>query len=339
LQATLRVKRRLPERLGPDPKYQDFTLELDEHDTILEALIKAKDELDGSLSFRYSCRAAICGSCAMKVNGRTKLACKTKCAGELRDGTVLLEPMGNMPQIKDLVVDLSPFWASVDAIHPWLEPSQVPPPDRDFLVSPEAREEQEQVSNCIMCACCVSDCLSRETDPAFIGPAALAKAYRFVSDPRDGLRKQRLQELNDNPHGIWDCTHCFWCIESCPKGVNPMDQIMKLREMTHKAGFRHPGIFHSNDFARSVQRAGHLNEATLPVFSTGLTNVRGQIEIIPSAVRLALARKLPPFFIQPIRGIESVRRIFAETDAERDRELQHRFAPPAGLTVSQPVAH
>ncbi|MHB8573071.1 MAG: succinate dehydrogenase/fumarate reductase iron-sulfur subunit [Candidatus Dormibacteria bacterium] len=323
MQATLRVKRKLPEQ-KPEPYYQDFTLELDEHDTLLEALIKAKDQVDGSLSFRYSCRSSICGSCAMKVNGRTRLVCKTKASGELRGGTVVIEPMGNMPQLKDLVTDMSAFWDSVDAVRPWLQPRQLPPDDREFFVSEEARFEQEEVANCIMCACCVSDCLSRETDPNFLGPAALAKAYRFVSDPRDGKRQERLRELSE-PGGIWDCTHCFWCIESCPKGVNPMEQIMKMRELAHAAGVRNPGVFHGNDFERSVRRAGHLNEATLPVFSSGLLNVKAQVEILPSAVRLIRARKLPPAFIVPIRGIDHVRRIFDETGAQRRAELKQRF--------------
>ena len=148
-----------------------------------------------------------------------------------RDGTIQVEPMGNMPVIKDLIVDMDAVhWKKMRRVTPWLIP-EGDPPEREYIVPAESMIDITQTMACIQCGACVSDCLSMEVDPLFIGPAALAKAYRFVGDPRDGQHEQRLQDLSEDPHGIYDCTHCFNCIEACPKGVAPMSQIMRLRRI------------------------------------------------------------------------------------------------------------
>ena len=137
--------------------------------------------------------------------------------------------MGNMPVIKDLVTDMeSTHWTKIRRVTPWLLP-EGDPPEREYIVPPESMIDVTQSMACIQCGACVSACLSMEADPDFIGPAALAKAYRFVGDPRDAETKERLHDLANDPHGIYDCTHCFSCIDACPKGVAPMDQIMRLR--------------------------------------------------------------------------------------------------------------
>ena len=137
--------------------------------------------------------------------------------------------MGNMPVIKDLVTDMeSTHWTKIRRVTPWLLP-EGEPPEREYVVPPESMIDVTQSMACIQCGACVSACLSMEADPDFIGPAALAKAYRFVGDPRDAETRERLHDLANDPHGIYDCTHCFSCIDACPKGVAPMDQIMRLR--------------------------------------------------------------------------------------------------------------
>ena len=142
-----------------------------------------------------------------------------------------VEPMGNMPVIRDLIVDMDAVhWKKIRRVTPWLINKQ-PIPEREYIVPHENMVDVTQSMACIQCGACVSDCLSMEVDPLFIGPAALAKAYRFVGDPRDAEHFERLKDLSEDEHGIYDCTHCFNCIDACPKGVAPMSQIMRLRRI------------------------------------------------------------------------------------------------------------
>ena len=234
MQVNLRVRRYDPES-GGEAYYQSYQIETPEYATVLDSLIQVREYVDGSLSLRCSCRSAICGSCAMRVNGQARLACKTKVVSLAPSGEeIVVEPMGNLPVIKDLVSDMQPFWDKVRAVTPWLQPSG-PPPEREYLVPNSAMLELAGVMNCIMCGACVSDCTVLEVDQNFLGPAALAKAYRFVGDPRDGADRERLQALSQYG-GVWDCTRCNYCVEVCPKGVAPMDRILALRRQAIEAG-------------------------------------------------------------------------------------------------------
>src|SRR5438105_7335489 len=230
----LKIRRYLPES-GDAPYWQEYMVDLDEHRSVLEGILQVRDRQDGSVGIRCSCRAAICGSCGVKINGKPRLACNTHLRDAVRDsredGRIVVEPMGNMPVIKDLIVDMeSVHWKKIQRVTPWLLP-EGEPPAREYVVPHEAMVDVTQSMACIQCGACVSDCLSMEVDPGFVGPAALAKAYRFVGDPRDGARHERLDDLSEDPHGIYDCTHCFNCIDACPKGVAPMSQIMRLRRI------------------------------------------------------------------------------------------------------------
>ena len=237
----LRIRRYEPET-GDPPYWQDYKVDLEGHRSVLDGILQAKDREDGSLGIRCSCQAAICGSCGVRVNGQAKLACNTKLQDAVEradDGAIVVEPMGNMPVLKDLIVNMDAVhWKKVQRIVPWLIPDG-PPPEREYVVPKESMIDVTQSMACIHCGACNSDCLSLEVDPLFIGPAALAKAYRFVGDPRDGQTEERLRDLAEDPHGIYDCTHCFSCIEVCPKGVAPMSQIMRLRrKAVHDEGQR-----------------------------------------------------------------------------------------------------
>ena len=174
----------------------------------------------------------------MRINGKSALACNTRigeAAERARDGAITVEPMGNMPVIKDLITDMEAVhWKKVRRVVPWLLPAEDPPEGQEYIVPAEAMLDVTQAMACIHCGVCVSACLSLEVDPEFIGPAALAKAYRFVGDPRDGEQEARLRDLAEDPHGIYDCTHCFACVEVCPKDVAPMNQIMRLRRARHR---------------------------------------------------------------------------------------------------------
>ena len=189
MRITLNVRRYNPER--QDGTYwQTYPLDAPDHFTVLDCLIHIREFVDGTLGLRTSCRSAICGSCAMRINGHAALACKIKLTQALKDGAVTVEPMGNLPVVKDLITDMQPFWDKVRQVEPWLQ-TEGPPPEREHLVPDEAMEHLVGVMNCIMCGACVSDCTVLEAelnqgkpyDQTFLALAALAKAYRFVADP------------------------------------------------------------------------------------------------------------------------------------------------------------
>ncbi len=313
----LKVRRYKPEE-GTGPYWESFDVELDETLSVLDGLLQARDRDDGSLAVRCSCRAAICGSCGLKINGESMLACKTQIgdahaeANRRRAGDgarppskrgatgqpIVVEPMTNMPVIKDLVTDMeSVHWAKIRRVTPWLLP-EGDPPEREYIVPPESMIDVTHTMACIQCEACVSACLSMEVDSDFIGPAALAKAYRFVGDPRDDEKKERLHDLAEDPHGIYNCTHCFACVEACPKGVAPMDQIVRLRRAaTHEYEIddRNNGLRHEAAFTKIIRKKGTLDEAELlqESFAPGVMGklkprsgaIKGLLESIPTALR------------------------------------------------------
>jgi succinate dehydrogenase / fumarate reductase iron-sulfur subunit len=316
---TLKVRRYQPES-GEGAYWEEFKVDLDPSLSVLDGLLQAKDREDGSLSVRCSCRAAICGSCGMKVNGQSALGCKTQigeaqemakkfadatasdprtresdreiAGDDERDRTgaeevaIIVEPMGNMPVIKDLITDMeSTHWAKIRRVTPWLLPHGEAP-EREYVVEPESMIDITQSMACIQCGACVSSCLSMEADPDFIGPAALAKAYRFVGDPRDAETKERLHDLAHDPHGIYDCTHCFSCIDACPKGVAPMDQIMRLRRKAGEEGIDDPNHGHNHEaaFVKIIEKKGTLDEGLLlqESFAPG---VKGKLKPSKAAIK------------------------------------------------------
>ena len=321
---TLKVRRYQPEsREGP--YWEEFKVDLDPSLAVLDGILQAKDRDDGSLTVRCSCKAAICGSCGMKINGQSGLGCKTqigeaqelanKKASAVGGGNgagnvpIVVEPMGNMPVIKDLVTDMeSTHWAKIRRVTPWLLPHG-DPPEREYVVEPESMIDITQSMACIQCGACVSSCLSMEADPDFIGPAALAKAYRFVGDPRDAETKERLHDLAHDPHGIYDCTHCFSCIDACPKGVAPMDQIMRLRRKAGEEGIDddpNSGYNHMHAFVKMIEKKGTNDEALLlqESFAPGvkgklkpskkaIKELLGSIPTVLRAIRSGKARSLP----------------------------------------------
>jgi succinate dehydrogenase / fumarate reductase iron-sulfur subunit len=316
----------------------------------------------------------------VKVNGQSTLACKTKVqeaqdqATRSADGDlhapIVVEPMGNMPVIKDLITDMeSVHWKKIRQVTPWLQP-EGPPPEREYIVPAEAMLDVTQSMACIQCGACVSACLSMEVDPEFIGPAASAKAYRFVGDPRDGMRHERLNELAQDPHGIYDCTHCFQCVDACPKGVAPMDQIMRLRRLaTDAEGIDDPnnGRRHEAAFTKIIERKGTLDESLLlqESYAAGIRGklmptrsaIVGLIGSLPTALRgirtgkMRSLRKLIPGVHAKLPGDaqEHVKRIYSHAEEHREQinlyilgEEEEPDAPesPAGgiEEMTQPTA-
>ena len=325
MEVKLKVKRFDPEGQIPEG-YVNYTVDMPESATVLDTLIEVREYHDGTLSLRCSCRSAICGSCAMRINGRARLACKTSVKSIIdEEAQITVEPAGNLPVIKDLVVDMAPFWDKVRAVEPWLQPSG-PPPAREYLVPNEAMSALGEVMNCIMCGACVADCTTMEVDKTFLGPAALAKAWRFVADPRDDSTNARLREYSE-PSGMWDCTRCNMCVNVCPKDVKPMDQILKLRaEAVHRGIKNNNGSRHTIAFVDLVGLNGRLDEFRLPVFTEGKFNILGQLAYLPQAPRMIRAGKMPPPFPHKIGGVKHVKRIL--------KTLGNKTAMPAGRAVA-----
>jgi succinate dehydrogenase / fumarate reductase iron-sulfur subunit len=327
---TLKIRRYLPET-GEAAFWQEYTVDLEGHRSVLEAILTARADQDGSIGIRCSCRAAICGSCGVRINGKPGLACNTHLEHVAGDGSepIVVEPMGNMPVIKDLIVDMDAVhWKKIQRVTPWLLP-EGDPPAREYIVPHEAMVDVTQSMACIQCGACVSDCLSMEVDPLFIGPAALAKAYRFVGDPRDGARHERLEDLSEDPHGIYDCTHCFNCIDACPKGVAPMSQIMRLRRIAgsdEEINDRNNGHRHEMAFVKNIRKNGLLHEADLLPDSYGgkfhPRAVPELVESLPVITTALLRRKVTPTkaLLHPHRKeFKGLRRIFDEIDEKPER--------------------
>jgi succinate dehydrogenase / fumarate reductase iron-sulfur subunit len=201
---------------------------------VLDALIKIKNEIDPTLTFRRSCREGICGSCAMNIDGTNTLAC-TKAIEEVK-GDVKVYPLPHMPVIKDLVPDLTHFYAQYASIKPWLQTQTPPPPDRERLQSKEDRAKLDGLYECILCACCSTSCPSFWWNPdKFIGPAGLLQAYRFLADSRDTATAERLSDLDD-PFSLFRCRGIMNCVSVCPKGLNPTKAIGHIRSMLIQQG-------------------------------------------------------------------------------------------------------
>ena len=316
MEVKLKVKRFDPEGSG-EAYYQQYTVDMPENATVLDSLIEVREYHDGTLSLRCSCRSAICGSCMMRVNGKARLACKTQIGSIAKAGEEIeVEPGGNLPVIKDLVVDMAPFWSKVRAVKPWLQP-QGEEPEREYLVPNESMAALGEVMNCIMCGACVSDCTVLEVDQSFLGPAALAKAFRFVGDPRDDETTSRLREYSE-PSGMWDCTRCNYCVEVCPKDVKPMEQILKLRaEAGHHGITNTNGHRHTEAFVELVEENGRLDELLLPVFTEGKANIIGQMAYLPGAPRMVRSGKMRSMLgMHKIGGVRHVKRILHWFDRE-----------------------
>src|SRR6476646_9340422 len=272
---------------------QEYEIDAPEEATLLDCLDIIKDRHDGTLAYRKSCRMMICGSCGMRMDGAAVLACNTRMyeIAERRHAPVI-SAMGNLPIVKDLVVDMEPFWSKFRSVGPWLQPGyDVPEDGREYRVTPERMNHVHKEALCINCGCCVSEWNSMESDPEFLGPQALAKGFRFVGDPRDAAGAERLDALNSE-HGIWDCTRCYFCNERCPKGVDPRDAIAKLgAEAMRLVIDRDMGAKHAKWFIVSAKTTGWLRETELVPKTQGIVAAIKQTKF---AIDLALHGKVPP---------------------------------------------
>ena len=307
--------RRFNPEVDVHPSTHPYYLDVGRGSTVLDALIRIKNEHDGSLALRYSCWSAICGSCAMEINGSEKLACRTSIRKEWeRHGAVTVAPLRNLPVIKDLVVDMSSFWGKVRDITPWLTtaPQDAACPDNSQRMRPPGNAHFHHVDACVMCGACVAACTVYEVSKEFAGPAALAKADRFLEDPREPIhaKRHRLAVL-EQEHGIWDCTRCNFCVEVCPKDVKPMEAIIRLRRSALDAGLTTTGgARHITGFAELVRQHGRLSEALMPLKILGF-NLRRLFTVLPLGFAMVRKGKVPNPFAPAIPGAARIRAIFS----------------------------
>jgi succinate dehydrogenase / fumarate reductase iron-sulfur subunit len=226
---TFRIYRWSPDD-DKNPAMDTFEIDLDKcGPMVLDAILYIKNELDSTLSLRRSCREGICGSCAMNIGGTNTLACTT--AIEDYDGDIAIYPLPHMPVVKDLVPDLTNFYAQYASIKPWMQTYTPPPPDRERLQSKEDRAELDGLYECILCACCSTSCPSYWwNSDRYLGPAALLQAYRWIADSRDEFTGERLDELED-PFKLYRCHTIMNCTNTCPKGLNPAKAIAKIKQL------------------------------------------------------------------------------------------------------------
>jgi len=232
MRVTLRIKRFNPER-DEKQHWEEHEVDVEPNDQLLDALNKVKWYDDGSLTYRRSCAHGVCGSDAMVINGRNRLACKVlmKELGK----KVTVEPIRGLPVIKDMVVDMEPFFARYRAVKPYLINDNEPPADRERLQSIEDRERFDDTTKCILCACCTTSCPSFWANGDYVGPAAIVQAHRFIFDSRDMAVHERLEIMNDTM-GVWRCRTVFNCVECCPREIDITKAIGEVKKAILSGG-------------------------------------------------------------------------------------------------------
>ena len=269
------------------PVYKDYTLDIAPGEVMLDVLNRIKWEHDGSFSYRRSCRHGICGSCAIKVNGKATLACKDRVSDlvETFGEDLVIEPQDETRAIKDMVIDKGDFWKKYNTVQPFLKAEIDESPQKENLVSPEQAEEIDEADYCIQCGNCYYSCPSVGANPDYLGPAALALTYRFNADVRDEGKRDRLDTVNQMGSGIWDCVKCFECAEACPKELDPIGKITKLHQQTFQEGMAadNVAVRHAVGFKPSIAKHGLLDEGELVRYSEG--NI-GVLKHVPVAIKM-----------------------------------------------------
>jgi succinate dehydrogenase / fumarate reductase, iron-sulfur subunit len=292
---------------------QDYFFDYQPGKTLLWGLTHIKETMDPSLNFTASCRHAICGACAVRVNGQATLACETpldKILDRWGTDTLNLEPLQNFKVIRDLIVDWEPKVEKISAVKPWLMPKKEFSKQEGCRQSPEEFKKINRNTDCILCGCCASECNKLSgNDQDFLEPFVFAKAQKFVADSRDAEPGQRI--LAAIEHGAWKCQHCQECVAKCPKGLEPAEDISKLRQAAIAQGIvKHEGVRHAKAFLEDIQKTGRLNEGMMAVKTDGIFKSIGNV---PFAIRLMRKGKLSPLhmFPKPIKEVEEVRTILS----------------------------
>ena len=292
------------------PYYENYEMDVTSEEVVLDILNRIKWDNDGSFSYRRSCRHGICGTCAIKVNGRSTLACKESMTNmiEYFGNELTLEPLSKTRAVKDLIIDKGDFWAKNDAIHPYLVSHIDEHPEMECAVTPEQANALNDADLCIQCGACHYACPVVEVNEEFFGPAAFAKAYRFEADVRDDAHTTRLVELNAQNQGVWDCVKCMECAEVCPKDVDPISKITSLHNMLFQEGVAKSNVAtrHAVGFKHSIARNGVLDEGGMVLYSEGLAVVKH----LPLAFKMFKKGKIvPPWGITKSDNLDEIQKL------------------------------
>ena len=310
---------------------QAYTLDIQEDASVLDALMRIREEQDSTLAFRGTCRSGFCGDCTMRIslndaNARDRdtsmgrFACFTTVADAIVDGEITVGTIRNIDVSKDMMFDVkSMVYDHYQAVEPWIEPVE-PLPEREHLVPNEIIKDLRKVMSCTMCWLCDEGCTTIVVDRKFVGPAAMTKAYRVVADPRDSRTSERLHKLSE-PGGMWECCHCYEATEHCFKEIDPTERIFGLRNRAINVGAGSPTVKnHYQSFAKSVKAHGWLDEARLAIETEGgFRNIKAQLKQLPLAVRALRKGKFPKaYFLHPKRpGADKIKSIIQKWEDNR----------------------
>ena len=293
------------------PIYKTYTLDVRQDDVALDILNTIKWEQDGTLSYRRSCRHGICGSCGIKVNGRAILACKENvfALADVFGDELTIEPQSTKRAVKDLIIDKKDFWSKYEAVKPWLEAVIDEHPEIENLIDPHTAHEIDEADYCIQCGSCYYSCPAVNVNPDYLGPAALAKAYRFTADIRDDAKLERLEIVDQTGSGVWDCVKCYECAQACPKGVDPIGKITKLHNQLFEEEVAQNNVAsrHAVGFKDSIVRHGLLDEGELVRYSEG--NI-GVMKHLPEAfAMLAKGKIVMPWNMPKSEKLDEIKKL------------------------------
>ncbi len=322
------VKVRRQESREGLPNFHTYKVAIDPNsNTVLDVLQKIQWEQDGSLVFRRNCRNVICGSCGMKINGKAGLACQKLLREVLNeDGSeLLIEPMGNLPVIKDLVVDMTKFWQNLAKVDPYVSTaSRQIGKSEEFLQTPAERHKLQAAANCILCGSCYSECNAATVNENFVGPHALAKAYRVLADNRDDRTTDRKNKYNDTDF-VWGCTRCYNCNEVCPVEVQPLDRISQIKQeiladpdLPESTAQRHRHVM-----VELVKADGWIDESKfgVKVVANNFKDIKGLMSIVPLGLRMIASGKMPyPWLFAASEGVEEIKALMEAVQNRGDRD-------------------
>jgi succinate dehydrogenase / fumarate reductase iron-sulfur subunit len=301
------------------PHYDTFEMNVKDDELVLDVMNRIKWEHDGSFSYRRSCRHGICGSCAVKVNGKATLACKDRVSDlvEIFGEELTIEPQDIKRAYKDMVIDKENFWNKYNAVQPYLVADIDEFPTEENVVSIEENEKIDEADYCIQCGNCFYACPAVQVNPDYLGPAALVKAWRFNSDIRDTAHEERLDAVNQLGSGIWDCVKCNECAEACPKELDPIGKITKLHNQVFELGKANNDVAvrHAVGFKWSIMKHGILDEGELVRYSEG--NI-GVMKHIPEAIAMFKKGKIVmPWNMPQSKNLDEIKKLVEITSTSK----------------------
>lgn len=297
---------------GKKEWFQRYDLPYENGKTLLWALTKIREEQDPTLNFTSACRHAICGSCAIKVNGNSFLTCKTaldEILETFKTNDLTCEPLANFDVVRDLVIDWKPKLEKMKVVKPWMTAKETGSATTGFTQSEREFQKIASPTDCILCGICASECTQLSMNQmGYLEPFILNRAYRFAVDSRDAAPEEHIRPVLQND--LWKCVHCMQCVSQCPKDINLAAEVAWLRQETMKMGeTENLGARHAYAFHDDVKSKGRLNEMTLPMKTEGV--VKTAMKRVPFALRMITKGKINPLHMpKEIEGIQGVRKIY-----------------------------